>query len=291
MICCASKVINTDTSSSLFTKIIVGVSQSLSFLKDFFVGKTQSEVVTTPRNVTLALVGFGRTGTTSFTTALRKLGYAPIHDDQITEVADVLAAMMDGSMTMDEVNAEFGRRGFDAPMISTKAYVAWAAQAPDVKVILTVRDTKKWAQSWLKITPLAHLPSTKPFSWLKVMQDSDAYSRHFFFDILTQNQPELYRDIPTLEKGFEAWNEYVKSTVPSEKLLIFNVKQGWEPLCNFLGDTPIPEEPFPHINDGTTVTIIIYGMLIVTWIWPLFIVSPVFLVYLYCCRRTKEKKK
>ena len=26
----------------------------------------------------------------------------------------------------------------------------------------------------------------------------------------------------------------VKETVPPEKLLIFNVKQGWEPLCNFL---------------------------------------------------------
>jgi hypothetical protein len=29
---------------------------------------------------------------------------------------------------------------------------------------------------------------------------------------------------------------------------VFEVKEGWEPLCRFL-DAPIPDEPFPHIND------------------------------------------
>ena len=37
-------------------------------------------------------------------------------------------------------------------------------------------------------------------------------------------------------------------TVPAEKLLAFDVKQWWEPLCAFLG-MPIPDVPFPHIND------------------------------------------
>ena len=41
----------------------------------------------------------------------------------------------------------------------------------------------------------------------------------------------------------------MKKTVPQEKLLIFNVKDGWEPLCNFL-ELPIPEEPFPNSNDS-----------------------------------------
>lgn len=39
-----------------------------------------------------------------------------------------------------------------------------------------------------------------------------------------------------------------KSTVPPEKLLVFDVKEGWEPLCKFL-NKPIPDEPFPNIND------------------------------------------
>ena len=41
----------------------------------------------------------------------------------------------------------------------------------------------------------------------------------------------------------------VRETIPSDRLLVFDVKQGWDPLCAFLG-VPIPEdEPFPHVND------------------------------------------
>lgn len=36
--------------------------------------------------------------------------------------------------------------------------------------------------------------------------------------------------------------------VPADKLLVFEVSQGWGPLCNFLGK-PVPPQPFPHIND------------------------------------------
>ena len=36
-------------------------------------------------------------------------------------------------------------------------------------------------------------------------------------------------------------------TAPSDKLLVYNVKEGWEPLCNFLG-VDIPLKPFPHKN-------------------------------------------
>ena len=40
----------------------------------------------------------------------------------------------------------------------------------------------------------------------------------------------------------------VKRIVPEDKLLVFEVKQGWQPLCDFL-NVPIPENPFPRIND------------------------------------------
>lgn len=47
---------------------------------------------------------------------------------------------------------------------------------------------------------------------------------------------------------YNEWVEQVKATVPREKLLIFNVKEGWKPLCDFL-DLPIPNQPFPRTND------------------------------------------
>jgi Sulfotransferase domain len=40
----------------------------------------------------------------------------------------------------------------------------------------------------------------------------------------------------------------LQETIAIERLLVFNVKQGWQPLCDFLG-VPVPDEPFPNTND------------------------------------------
>lgn len=47
----------------------------------------------------------------------------------------------------------------------------------------------------------------------------------------------------------EVHNEMVKRVVPREKLLVMNLKEGWQPLCKFL-DRPVPREPFPRLNDS-----------------------------------------
>ena len=49
-------------------------------------------------------------------------------------------------------------------------------------------------------------------------------------------------------KFYNNWVNYVKKVVPPNRLLVFEAKQGWGPLCKFL-DLPIPEGPFPRIND------------------------------------------
>ena len=48
---------------------------------------------------------------------------------------------------------------------------------------------------------------------------------------------------------FNEHNEEVKRHVPADKLLVFTSKDGWEPLCAFLG-VPVPDKPFPHVNDS-----------------------------------------
>jgi hypothetical protein len=50
-----------------------------------------------------------------------------------------------------------------------------------------------------------------------------------------------------LIKAFVAHNEAVKSAIPADQLLVFEVKDGWEPLCDFLGK-PVPSDPFPRTN-------------------------------------------
>jgi hypothetical protein len=38
-------------------------------------------------------------------------------------------------------------------------------------------------------------------------------------------------------------------TIAPERLLVFNIREGWEPLCTFLV-VPLPQhEPFPRVND------------------------------------------
>ena len=49
------------------------------------------------------------------------------------------------------------------------------------------------------------------------------------------------------EKMFNAHHNEVINFVPKEQLLVYEVKNGWEPLCSFL-DLPIPNELFPHLN-------------------------------------------
>jgi Sulfotransferase domain len=55
-----------------------------------------------------------------------------------------------------------------------------------------------------------------------------------------------------MSEVFERWNEEVKRRVPDERLLVYEVKEGWEPLCDFLGVAVPDGEPFPHLNDAET---------------------------------------
>jgi hypothetical protein len=54
-----------------------------------------------------------------------------------------------------------------------------------------------------------------------------------------------------LIEQMERHNEEVKRGVPADRLLVWEVGEGWEPLCEFLG-VPVPEGPLPHENDRDT---------------------------------------
>ena len=52
----------------------------------------------------------------------------------------------------------------------------------------------------------------------------------------------------TAVRFFTEWVEQVKREIPAERLLVFEVKDGWDPLCQFLG-VPVPDAQFPNVND------------------------------------------
>jgi hypothetical protein len=55
-------------------------------------------------------------------------------------------------------------------------------------------------------------------------------------------------DIEGLKTAFNAHTETVKNTIPKEQLLIYQAKDGWEPLCEALGKK-VPAEAFPRTNN------------------------------------------
>lgn len=124
---------------------------------------------------------------------------------------------------------------------------------PDAKVICTVRDPDAWAESIDKVAQTS-LQGFLTFSllWLPGM-------RHFpnYLYVLNGGRwSELYGP-PDEGKfyihGRQVWDRhmaYLKRVVPKEKLVFFDVRDGWETLCEAL-DVPVPKDmPFPKINDG-----------------------------------------
>merc|ERR1711924_515033 len=76
---------------------------------------------------------------------------------------------------------------------------------------------------------------------------------------------------------YEGLREEVERVVPRQKLLQFNVKQGWVPLCTFL-NVSVPDQPFPHVNSTRELIIAYWFLRAVCWIYPAFLLGPVL-----CC--------
>jgi hypothetical protein len=280
-------------------RIIAGIKEGFRWIiTPSLASKKQQKQKRTATSIKIARVGFGRTGTTSLEAALQILGYTPLRDDVLWEVSDLLGAYFrrnnedrkdsqssSSSLTMPDLIDQLGQRGFDAIFLYTEDFLQWAAtEAPDnVKVILTVRDNAQvWAKSWLTVADLCRLLLYPPFLWLPRAKDIQPFLLATEQMHTNHAHPNLYKDIPTLEAAYLDHIEKVQRIVPPEKLLVFNVKEGWEPLCNFLGK-PVPNLPFPHINDGVVVSAISATLWGIVYLWPILLVVWLMSVF-YTCR-------
>lgn len=126
---------------------------------------------------------------------------------------------------------------------------------PDAKVILTVRDPQKWYESaYNTIYTVTRAASSSPIFSLAGLVLPRAkgvrLARPMIEEIVWQKDFNgRFEDREYAIATFERHNEEVKEHVPPEKLLVYEVDEGWGPLCEFLG-VEVPDKPFPHLNDG-----------------------------------------
>lgn len=81
----------------------------------------------------------------------------------------------------------------------------------------------------------------------------------------------------------------VKAHVPSKRLLVYDVRSGWAPLCHFLG-VPVPETPFPHVNDRGEFQAMIARMRLLNRLAPLCLLSVVVAVVAVVVRSVVRSK-
>ncbi|MFG1640138.1 sulfotransferase family protein [Amycolatopsis sp. NPDC049252] len=190
--------------------------------------------------------GFGRTGTMSVRAALEALGRGPCH-----HMADVLG---EPAATVRWTAALRGDR--EALRAAVAGYRAtsdfpgcllWRELMdlfPDAKVLLSVRDPESWYRSAVRTI------------FDPVMDQVFAKLGPETVEFVAALAERGYRRHPGRDAAvawFTRHNAEVRAAVPAEKLLVYEVREGWEPLCGFLG-ADVPPEPFPRVNDSGDFT-------------------------------------
>lgn len=194
--------------------------------------------------------GFGRTGTLSLKLALEELGFGPCyHMTEVFRHKDHGAAWL--------ARAEGKPVDWKAVFKDYQATVDWPACTyyqelmaafPEAKVLLSVRDPEKWYES-AKNTIFGSINAAQKNKVMPLL-----FPRLKTVMAMAQRQVwegtfgGRFEDRAHAIEVFNRHTEEVKRVVPPERLLVFDVKQGWEPLCKFLG-VPVPNKPFPRVND------------------------------------------
>ena len=195
--------------------------------------------------------GLGRTGTASLKVALEQLGMGKCY-----HMTDVLQDPPRGKAWVEAAkgNADwdtiFDGYGGSVDYPGCTFWEELADYYPDAKIILTTRDPVRWWESsneTIMSEMLVEGIKGSPFG--ELMQ-------RIVFDTVDNRM----RDKDFMVSYFEKRNAEIIEEVPPERLLVYQVREGWGPLCEFLGK-PIPEVEFPRINSREETRELISGML------------------------------
>lgn len=189
--------------------------------------------------------GFGRTGTHSLGLALERLGLGPCYN--LLEVAknpthtDIWIQAMDGKPVDWDLLFDRYRSTVEWP--GATFFSELVQYFSNAKVILTLRDPESWFESASKaIFEGLELSAYNPDP---IKSASSHMKRRL---ILERTFGGRYWDKEYAIEIYQKHIQQVVEIIPNERLLQFDVKDGWKPLCEFL-QKPIPVEPFPWLNE------------------------------------------
>lgn len=201
--------------------------------------------------------GLPRTATTTQAIAFEKLGFAPCY-----HMRDLLMDMETGldqweAVTRGEPDWEtiFGDAQSSCDWPSARCYKEVFEHYPDSKVVLSVREPESWIRSMRETVWAIYFGDSVTHHVCEARAVLDPLWRRFMnlMTVMTWDEnslgpPEQTFDDAGLAAAMHRWNEKVKRDIPADRLLVWEPREGWEPLCDFL-EVPIPDEPLPNAND------------------------------------------
>ncbi|KAF2177890.1 hypothetical protein K469DRAFT_601641 [Zopfia rhizophila CBS 207.26] len=230
-----------------------------------------------PKLMEVLALGFSRTGSPNHCLALEKLGYSVYHmsecvtrwqEQHLQLWEEALTAKLKGQgkpWTGDDIDKVL--RNYNAiEDIPCLLFIDELLEKyPNAKVILTNRDIDSWFtsvhQSIFKILEWRTLPwiaSIDPILW-------GPYSTILRMIVTKWTDGDMSNG-EALRRSYIEHYAHVRSKVPKDRLLEFESKDGWAPLCEFL-EKPVPkDEPYPRINDAKW-TVQIHGFIYYLRLW------------------------
>ena len=189
--------------------------------------------------------GAGKTGTKSIAKALRHLGFTVFDwEEQMFDFLDHWVDVFQNG-TKPDVKRVYQNADVCVDLPGYFFFEEILEAFPDCKVILSVREEDSWIESIVRHLEIIYATRSKIVSMLSPTSSKMFYVFESFLNAATGtvNTKSTY----VMRKRYRIHNHRVKSIVPADKLLVYNVKQGWKPLCDFL-ECKVPTIAFPREN-------------------------------------------
>lgn len=189
--------------------------------------------------------GIGKTGTKSIAKALRHLGFTVF--DWEEQIFDFMDHWVDVFQNGAEPDIKRVYHNADA-VVDIPGNFFWEEildAFPECKVILSEREEESWVKSLTN--QLERVEAVKSLSLAMLSPTMRKMYCIGDANVLALVGTLNKKSTCVFRKRYRIHNHRVKSIVPPDKLLVYNVKQGWKPLCDFLG-CEIPTVAFPHEN-------------------------------------------